>query len=102
MNQHLETAATLALVAIILDVLGFLFGLFFLPLVILPFIFMVLNYVLIYSRIKEGHAEMALTPALVLGILELIFGGVVPGILLIICYVKINDGISADTRGATA
>ena len=94
MNQHLETAATLALIAIILDVLGFLFGLLFLPFIVLPFIFMVLNYFLVYARIKEGRAEMARTPSIVLGILELLFGGIIPGILLIICYVKINDGLS--------
>ena len=76
MNQNLETAATLALVAIILDVLGFLFGLLFLPFIALPFIFMVLNYFLVYARIKEGRAEMARTPSIVLGVLELLFGGV--------------------------
>ena len=56
---------------------------------------MVLNYFLVYARIKEGRAEMARTPSIVLGVLELLFGGVVPGILLIICYVKINDGLAA-------
>ncbi len=97
MNRHLETAATLALVAILFDALGFLFGLLFLPLIILPLIFMILNYVMVYARIKEGKPRTAQDPSLVLGIVELIFGGIVPGILLIICYVKINDGLSAES-----
>jgi uncharacterized BrkB/YihY/UPF0761 family membrane protein len=98
MNRDLETATTLALVAIILDVIGFVFALVTIFLVILPLIFMILNYVFVYSRLKENHPDLAQTPALALGIIELIFGGIIPGILLIICYVKINDGITAEAR----
>lgn len=102
MNKDLETATTLALVAIIFDIIGFVFALLTIFLVILPFIFMILNYVFVYARLKDNHADMAQTPALVLGIIELLFGGVIPGILLIICYVKINDGISAEARSTMA
>ena len=34
------------------------------------------------------------TSSLVLGILQLIFGGVIPGILLIIAYAKIRDSLN--------
>jgi hypothetical protein len=33
-----------------------------------------------------------LTPTLVIAILTLIFGGIIPGILLILAYVKAKDG----------
>lgn len=94
MDSDLETAKTLALVAIILDLLGLLFSLLFLPLAILPFIFILLNYFLIYKPLSEGRGRDAETPALVLGILQIIpFGGVIPGILLLISWVKIRDSM---------
>ncbi len=57
----------------------------------IPVIFLLLTYFLIYKRLSEGRVEEALTPALVIGILSLILGGVISGILLIIAYVKAND-----------
>ncbi len=48
-------------------------------------------YVLVYRPLKEGRVEEALTPALVLGILGLFFAGLIPGILLILAYVKAKD-----------
>lgn len=95
MDSDLETAKTLALVAIILVLLGLLFSLLFLPLAIIPFLFIVLDYVLIYKPLSEGRAKDAEAPALVLGILQIIpFGGVIPGILLLISWVKIRDSLS--------
>lgn len=94
MDSDLETAKTLALVAIILDLLGLLFSLLFIPLSIIPFIFIFLNYFLIYKPLNEGRGRKAETPALVLGILQIIpFGGVIPGILLLISWVKIRDSL---------
>lgn len=53
-----------------------------------------LDYYLVYVRLREERVTQAETPALVLGILQLVLGGVVPGILLIIAYVKIRDSES--------
>lgn len=47
--------------------------------------------------IKKGQAEGAGTLAIVFGVLELHFGGVIPGILLIITCVKINDGLAYES-----
>lgn len=94
MDPDLETAKTLALVAIILDLLGLLFSIFLIVLAIIPFIFIILNYFLIYKPLSEGRAREAETATLVLGILQIIpLGGVIPGILLIISWVKIRDSI---------
>lgn len=56
-------------------------------------LWIVLDYFLIYKRLKEERVREAETPALVLGIIQLIFGGLIPGILLIIAYVKIRDSL---------
>ena len=50
-----------------------------------------LDYFLVYKRLKEEKVREAKTPTLVLGIIQLIFGGLIPGILLIVACVKIKD-----------
>lgn len=83
-------AFSLALqVAVPLGVLAPL--LFFAALGVLSILWVVLTYVLVYQRLRRGQVEEALTPALVLGILTLVFGGTIPGILLVIAYVKAKD-----------
>lgn len=93
MDPDLETAKTLALVAIVLDLIGLFFSFFFLFLAIIPFIFIVLNYFFIYKPLSEGRGSDAETPTLVLAILQIIpfIGGIIPGILLLIAWVKIRD-----------
>ena len=54
-------------------------------------VFLILTYFLVYKPLKHEQVERALTPALVLGIIALVFGGVIVGILLIIAYVKARD-----------
>ncbi len=100
MDRDLETAKTLALIAIIFDLIGLVFALVFLPLAIVPFIFMLLNYFLVYKPLSEGHGQEAETSALVLGILQIIpfIGGVIPGLLLIFTWVKIRDSINRGSR----
>jgi len=66
-------------------VLGFIF--------LIGFLWILLDYFLIYRRLAKGDVKGAETPSLVLGIIQLIFGGVITGILLIIAYVKINDSL---------
>ncbi len=52
---------------------------------------LLLTYFLVFKPLKHEQVERALTPALVLGIIALVFGGVIVGILQIIAYVKAKD-----------
>lgn len=52
-----------------------------------------LDYFLIYKRIVTGNLAGAKDTSLILGILQLLFGGVVPGILLIVAYVQIDNSL---------
>ena len=56
-------------------------------------LWIILDYFLIYQRLSEGRVPEAETPALVLGILQIVAGGVVPGILVIVAYIKIRDSL---------
>ncbi len=58
---------------------------------ILGVLWILLTYLLVYVPLREGQVERALTPTLVIAILTLIFGGLIPGILLIVAYVKAKD-----------
>ena len=62
-------------------------------------IWVLLDYFLIYRRLRLGKVKEAKTPSLVLGIIQLILGGFIPGILLIVAYVKIKDSLQ---RSASA
>ncbi len=53
--------------------------------------FLLLTTFLVYKPLKHEQVERALTPALVLGIIALVFGGVIVGILLVIAYAKAKD-----------
>ncbi len=106
-----STAKTLTLVAIVLQAVFFVIGIFeviaviaLVPLGGIGFItlffafgflvgilWILLDYFLIYKKVKEEKVREAETPALVLGILQLIFGGFIPGILLIVAYVELKD-----------
>ncbi len=57
-------------------------------------IWIVLNYILIYNKLATERVQEAEIPALVLRIIQLIFGSVISGILLIIAYVKIRDSLN--------
>lgn len=56
-------------------------------------LWLLLDYYLIYRPIALERVAEAETSAIVLGILQLIFAGIIPGILLIIAYVKIRDSV---------
>lgn len=56
-------------------------------------LWILLDYFLIYKRLATERVKEAETPAIVLGIIQLIFAGLIPGILLIIAYVKIRDSL---------
>lgn len=93
MNGDLETARTLALIALIFNVIGFLFALITIVLAIIPFLWMLLDYFLVYKPLTENSPESAETPALVLGILQILTLDFISGILLVVAWVKVRDGI---------
>ncbi|MCL4333926.1 MAG: hypothetical protein M1290_00095 [Candidatus Thermoplasmatota archaeon] len=131
LDNDASTAKTLTLVAIILQAVFFVFGIFETlglavfsvstsiassstvtttvtssvgPSTIIAIIFSaalaigilwtLLDYFLIYKRLKEERVKEADTPAIVLGIIQLIFGGLIPGILLIVAWIKIRDSVN--------
>ncbi len=120
-RADLDTAVTLTLVALILEVVFLAIGIlvfavfvllgsfplqmgmpgfsisvgFFVGLLvvfgIVGVVFLLLLYFLVYKRLKDEQVESALTPALVLGIIALVLVGVISGILLIVAYMKAKD-----------
>ena len=132
LDSDASTAKTLTLVAIILQVVFFVIGLFVVlgfviamttytaPGVVTttgpsPFLFtgifgaiflvgllwILLDYFLIYKKLVEEKVEEAESPALILGIIQLLFGGFITGILLIVAYVKIKDSVRNRQQAAT-
>ncbi len=117
LDPDAQTARTLTLVAIILQAVFIAFGIlvafvFFAPLGRVPSFFFgilffgivtgafllgvlwtVLDYVLIYDRLRRGEVAQSESSALILGILQLVLGGLIPGLLLIIAWVKIRDSL---------
>lgn len=119
-NRYGDSAKTLAMVSIILLVLFLIISVFsnaftrsimyffLLPLpenipsavdlslissVSISIIWIVLNYLLVYRPISEMRYEESRNPCLALGILELFFGGFIPGILLLVAHSKLGDAI---------
>jgi hypothetical protein len=111
-----DTAQTLILVGLILDVILeailLLVGLFFLivPLVgaiilglaLIGLLWVFLVYLFSYQRVREGDYEGARTPTLVFAILSLLSVALIPGILFLIAYVKLGDAIREEPNAAPA
>lgn len=72
-----------------LGIVGVIFGGIFL----IGLLWILLDYFLVYRRLSDGNVRGAETPSLVLGIIQLLFGGIITGILLIIAYLKIGDSL---------
>jgi hypothetical protein len=110
-----DTAQTMVLLALILQVIGgailfvalaAIFGysvlhpfayagvavLALASVVVVVGLFLYLAYSLSYERIRRGDYVGAQTPTLVLGILSL-FAGLLPGVFYLIGYVKLGDAI---------
>lgn len=64
-------------------------------------LWIILDYFLIYRRLAMEKVKEAETPSIVLGIIQLIFGGLIPGILLIVAWVKIKDSLKGSKDTAT-
>ncbi len=78
-----------------IGIFGLVFGVIFL----IGLLWILLDYFLVYKKLAEERVEDAETPALILGIIQLLFGGVITGILLIVAYVKIKDSTRNRSRG---
>lgn len=57
-------------------------------------LWVILDYYLVYMRIKEGKIRASKDASLVLGILQLILGGIFSGVLLIMVYSQLNSSMS--------
>ncbi len=126
LDSDASSAKTLTLVAIILQSLFFILGLFLtlVPAAIMGtvtppggappsfptagmgivetaiaiglavgLVWILLDYLLVYRKLAEEREAEAETPAIVLGIITPLFGGIITGILLIIAYVKTRDSM---------
>ncbi len=105
-----DTAKTLVLVGLILDLVGevILFGLgvlflavpilgtLVLGLAVIGFLWIALVYFYSYDRIAGGDYEGARTPTLVFAILSLVTLALVPGILFLIAYIKLGDALKGE------
>ncbi len=103
-----ETAKTLILIGLILDLIGeaillavgalFLavsvFGGLLLGVAAIGLLWVILVWVFSYARVREGDYQGARTPTLVFAILSLISFALIPGVLFIIAYAKLGDAIS--------
>ena len=61
-------------------------------------LWILLDYFLLYKKIADGRIEETDTTSLVLGILQLLFGGLIPGILILVAHGKIGDAINNKLR----
>lgn len=68
---------------------SFLFGFGFL----IGILWILMDYLLVYRPLAESRVQSAESSSIVLGILQLIFGGLIPGILLIVAWIKIRDSL---------
>jgi double zinc ribbon protein len=104
-----ETAATLILVGLILEVLGVLvlfwlglilpfIGGIFIAIAVLGVVWVVLIFIFSYAPASQGDYDTARTPTLVFGILTLITGGLVPGILFLVAYAELGDADDGEGR----
>ncbi|MCI4336441.1 MAG: phage holin family protein [Thermoplasmata archaeon] len=66
---------------------------------LIPLIMLYVAYEFCYKRIKNRQYEQAKGPLLIVAIIEIIFGGLLPGIFYLIAYIKLGDVIN-ETRGA--
>jgi zinc-ribbon domain len=61
-------------------------------------VWIVLDFLLVYRNLDTAsNIERARAPSLILGVIQLVGGGVVPGLLLLFAYLKIGDWIGGKT-----
>jgi hypothetical protein len=108
-NPSGDTAKTLILVGVILDVvfevilvavgvafLGApapLLGGILLFFAVIGFVWIALVWLFSYARVRDGDYDGARTPTLVFAILSIISIALIPGILFLIAYIKLGDAM---------
>ena len=104
-NPSGDTARTLLLVGLVLQLIFALIFLGFsvltvvlIPLGVIPLIFVFLVYFFSYARIRDGEYGAARTPTLIFAILSLVVLSLIPGICYLIAYVKVSDAASEQER----
>jgi hypothetical protein len=111
-----ETARTLILVGLIIDVIFEVVLLFFglvllaapilggivLAFAVIGFVWIALIWLFSYDRVREGDYEGSRAPTLVFAILSLITLALIPGILFLIAYIKLGDAIREEPKGSLA
>lgn len=56
-------------------------------------LWILLDYFLVYKKINEGNLRSAKDSSLVLGIVQLLIGGIIPGILLIVAHTQLGNAV---------
>jgi amino acid transporter len=86
--------ALLAAAASIFGGIAIIFAAIFIAFGALDILFLYIGYAYVYRNTKEGKYEEARSPALVLGILGIIFGFLITGILYLVAYSKLGDAVN--------
>ncbi len=97
LDHDADSAKTLIIIAMVVQLVIALVGILSVFLLV-GFIWLILDYFLLYKPLTERRVADVETPDLVLGIIQLILGGVIPGILIIIAYTKIKDSLRNSTQ----
>ncbi|MDH2905973.1 MAG: hypothetical protein PXX82_06445 [Methanomassiliicoccales archaeon] len=66
------------------------------------FVWVLLDYLLIYKNLEDERIKEAKTPALILGILQIPLGGIIVGILLLAAYTRIKYSIAGSSQSGVA
>ena len=107
-DRDAESARSHVTAALAIQILFIAFALFFTfpsrSLVLIAFaliglLWASLDYVLVLKPMERNRIEEAVSPSLTLGVLQLLFGGFLPGIFLILAYVKISRSVTERMRG---
>jgi membrane-bound ClpP family serine protease len=92
LDHDADSAKTLIIIAMVVQLIIALLGILSVFLLV-GFLWLILDYFLLYKPLTEKRVSDVETPCLVLGIIQIILGGIIPGILLIIAYTKIKDSL---------
>lgn len=70
-------------------------NIFMLGMGLVPLVYLVIVYYVLYTSIVKGRIKVARTRALALGIISLFVGGIISGILLLVAFIKLDraDGL---------
>ncbi len=61
---------------------------------IIGLLWVLLDYFLIYKKIIGEDIRGAQDTAVILGIIQLVLGGIIPGVLIIVAYTQLNNSVN--------